>query len=170
MNVPGAKISKVLHDFYSPIASKVGIGVKTLLDRFPNKKVTVMGWSKGGSITTLAAVNLARMFPGKIGSVTFGHARLGNKAYADYYSTVVKPSWRVVNNRDLGAKIPLRIQGFHHFARELWFDGSSNSTYKVCDRSGEDDNCSNSRVFPSFDDHTSYLGINAMDGSSAGCK
>jgi hypothetical protein len=58
--------------------------------------------------------------------------------------------------------------GFHHWATEVWFP--EDGKYKICDSSGEDPTCANSRVGHSMVDHVTYLGIDKRLGNKNGCK
>ena len=49
--------------------------------------------------------------------------------------------------------------GFHHIAREIWYNKTDDPTYfKICDGSGEDPDCSDSVVGDCIEDHLVYLG------------
>jgi len=53
--------------------------------------------------------------------------------------------------------MPMIIQGFKHFSREVWYEENDNK-FKLCNESGEDDDCILSTWRMSLADHTSYFG------------
>ena len=62
----------------------------------------------------------------------------------------------MVHNRDIVPHLPPEVD-YHHSAFEVLLSLDC-STYKVCDKSGEDSSCSNS-FFPNYDpnDHDFYF-------------
>ena len=65
------------------------------------------------------------------------------------------------------------MMGYHHVAREIWYNSSSDaSMYKICNMSGEDPDCADSVIGDVIDDHLQYLGWstdcnNLMETSTA---
>ena len=57
--------------------------------------------------------------------------------------------------------VPLQAMGYVHVAREIFYTDQNSSTYKVCDKSGEDPTCSDSVPYTEWnpDDHMYYMGI-----------
>jgi hypothetical protein len=86
----------------------------------------------------------------------FGCPRTGDVNFAQYLTQKVKSIRRVIHNRDIVPHVPLVNQNYHHPAYEIWFDEDMN-TYKICNDSGEDPNCSSS-LYPNYSilDHISY--------------
>lgn len=80
--------------------------------------VYVTGHSLGGALSTLCSYELAtrRKWRGGTPDVinySFGSPRVGNKAFAEAFNSVVPNCWRVVNNNDAVALVP-RLIGYAH--------------------------------------------------------
>lgn len=61
------------------------------------------------------------------------------------------------------------MMGYHHWATEVFFPHNS-TVFKICDSSGEDPTCANSRIGHSMEDHMTYLGIDMRAGRQNGCR
>lgn len=171
---------------------------KVLSERCPNDDCTVyvVGHSLGGGIALLSAASLARTFmeDGKripIDVYAMGSPRMGNAAWAEYYSKdlsfpkgVIRQTFRVVNFCDVVTAAPPRTlklagktlwESYTHVAREYWLgDGEKQSAesadkVRVCDASGEDPKCSASCKLWSWAHHESYHGIMLGDGRLHQC-
>lgn len=66
---------------------------------------------------------------------------------------------RVIHNADPVPHLPMLWMGFHHTATEVWYNEPQTS-YVVCDGSGEDNLCADSLLLPiDVLDHLSYMNI-----------
>lgn len=65
---------------------------------------------------------------------------------------------RIVNNRDIVVRLPMRIFGFAHIGTEVWFNKENN--YTLCSSLSEDPSCSISFNIGSASDHVKYLNNN----------
>lgn len=112
--------------------------------------------------------------------MTFGQPRVGNAAFASYFSKHVRHTIRVTNGHDIVPHLPPYYSYFphktyHHFPREVWIHNSrvSNTLVymveKICDESGEDPSCSRSVTGNSIMDHLTYMGVNMEADSSDSC-
>lgn len=95
-----------------------------LLRRFasadPELPVTVVGHSQGGAMASLTFFELALLHPGRdVRAVTFGMPRIYNRAAAELHKQFDGRHTRVVNGRDLVARLPFRSWGFHHVGTKL---------------------------------------------------
>ena len=55
----------------------------------------------------------------RVGRVyTYGQPRVGNTAFADFYMTGTRVSWRLTHHRDPVPHLPLESMGFHHIGTE----------------------------------------------------
>eukprot|EP01129_Flabellula_baltica_P012080 TRINITY_DN539_c0_g2_i1.p1 TRINITY_DN539_c0_g2~~TRINITY_DN539_c0_g2_i1.p1 ORF type:complete len:305 (-),score=61.74 TRINITY_DN539_c0_g2_i1:45-959(-) len=137
----------------------------------PTCQVKVTGHSLGGALAVLSAMDVSDILnisSSDIRLITLGMPRVGNSNFADYVSTKVSESWRLVNQRDIVPHVPPKFLGFRHPGTEVWVQESGN--YLICDGSGEDPHCSNSKspFFTAFD-HLAILGIDSVDGKRYGC-
>jgi len=139
----------------------------------------VTGHSMGAAMAAFCGLDLAVNFKEEnVQVMTFGQPRIGNAAFASYYSHLVPNTIRVVNDRDIVPHLPpyypyFSHKTYHHFSREVWLYkiGWGSLVYgveKVCDDSGEDPTCSRSVMGCSIADHLVYYGIDLM-GHSRKC-
>ncbi|CAM9991059.1 unnamed protein product, partial [Phaeothamnion confervicola] len=69
--------------------------------------ILVTGHSLGGALATLTTLDFGRRFPkAQVTMYSFGAPRVGNTAFAELFSRVNGESFRVVNKRDLVARMP----------------------------------------------------------------
>ena len=67
--------------------------------------------------------------------------------------------WRVTHWQDLVIHMPPKtLQSYRHVGTEVFYD-SSFLKHRVCDGSGEDPSCSDSKLGYSINDHIHYFGI-----------
>jgi len=94
----------------------------------------------------------------KLEVITFGSPRVGDKKFAAYYNNKIGGStFRIVHWKDLVPHVPTKSMGYHHVAREIWYNSKS-TKWTVCNSSGEDKHCSNKKKLPSVNDHLKYMG------------
>ena len=89
------------------------------------------------------------------------HPAAGDEVYASTFNSVLGTSrlFRVVHYKDIVPHLPFEWMGFHHSPREVWFNEAQTS-YQVCDGTGEDPNCSDSlTIAASISDHLDYLNL-----------
>jgi predicted lipase len=140
--------------------------VKRLLAEEPKAKIFITGHSLGAALAALCAVELGASshslgFPIE-GVYTFGEPRVGNKAFADFYNTGNKVSWRLTHWRDPVPHLPSSGLGFQHISTEVFYTENSKK-FTVCDSSGEDQKCSDKLLFDgSINDHLTYMGESAF--------
>ncbi|KAI7757620.1 hypothetical protein M8C21_016511 [Ambrosia artemisiifolia] len=141
----------------------------------------VTGHSMGGAMAAFCGLDLALIYGSKnVQVVTFGQPRIGNAAFATYYSEVVPNTFRVTHEHDMVPHLPPYYQFFpqktyHHFPREVWVYniGLGFLIYeveKICDDSGEDPDCSRSVSGNSISDHLTYFGVEMGCDTSSNCR
>ncbi|XP_071702069.1 probable feruloyl esterase A [Rutidosis leptorrhynchoides] len=183
---PGCTNGKVHHGFfnaYNNTTVRPGIldGVSRAREVYGDLKIMVTGHSMGGAMAAFCGLDLALMYGSKnVQVTTFGMPRIGNAAFASYYSEVVPNTFRVTHAHDLVPHLPPYYQYFpqktyHHFPREVWlynigFGFLIYPVEMICDGSGEDPNCSRSVSGNSISDHLSYFGIEMGCDTSSKCK
>lgn len=95
--------------------------VKTI-EKYSGKieKILCIGHSFGGALATLASGYFGSMYNGKtpVTCHTFGSPRVGNVAYAEWYSRQVTRHVRIINEKDQGCQVPFG-PGFQHCSEAL---------------------------------------------------
>lgn len=137
--------------------------------------VYVTGHSLGAAMANVAAYDLATLgYPLAHPLINFGQPRTGDPAYAAAYAALVTnrtaagvgdgtSSYRVVHAADPVPQLPPQLLGYAHSPVEVWYNEASTS-YTLCEEaSGEDPQCSDSRVDLDFADHTVYLGVHISE-------
>jgi triacylglycerol lipase len=94
---------------WEPVTMEVASQAKARGDA-PAKPVWIVGHSRGGAFATLAASGWAQQGDVRIaGLYTFGQPRVGNAQFASHFASLGVPYFRVINERDAVAGVPLRI-------------------------------------------------------------
>ncbi|XP_073123627.1 lipase-like [Henckelia pumila] len=186
IDYPGVDDAMVHHGFYSAyyntsLRSGVLNAVKKAKQFYGDTKIMVTGHSMGGAMAAFCGLDLQLSFGEQdIQVMTFGQPRIGNAAFAEYYSKVVPNTFRITNGHDIVPHLPPYYRHFpqktyHHFQREVWlynigFGSLIYTVEKVCDNSGEDPTCSRSVTGNSITDHLSYYGVEMGCDSPSGCR
>merc|ERR1711865_848512 len=79
------KVHRGFYSQYLSIRTDTLKVVAQLIESMPQAKVTVMGWSFGGVIATMAAIDIAAAGHSIDMVITMGMPRVGNKAFVDHY-------------------------------------------------------------------------------------
>ncbi|KAA8548509.1 hypothetical protein F0562_000224 [Nyssa sinensis] len=175
LNYPGMPDAMVHHGFYyayhnTTVRPGVINAVKRAKKLYGNFTVMVTGHSMGGAMASFCGLDLALINEARdVQVMTFGQPRIGNAAFASYYSQLVPNTIRVTNEHDIVPHLPpyyyyFPQKTYHHFPREVWLYniGLGSLVYtveKVCDSSGEDPSCSRSVTGNSIIDHLVYYGV-----------
>jgi predicted lipase len=158
---PGCDGCTVADGFYNSYLS-LAPQIKNALNALGGGTTVVTGHSLGAAMAGLAIFDLYNSgFSVSGPHYTFGQPRDGDSTYASTYASTLGEDiiYRVVHNADVVPHLPTESMGFHHTAREVWYNEDS-SSYQVCDGSGEDPNCSDSVLLPiSVSDHLHYLNL-----------
>ncbi|XVF38649.1 hypothetical protein REPUB_Repub20aG0120600 [Reevesia pubescens] len=186
LNYPGMPDAMVHHGFYTAYHNttiRPGIlnAVKEAKEFYGDLDVMVTGHSMGGAMASFCALDLTVNHKVKnVQAITFGLPRIGNAAFASYYSKFVPNTIRVTNDHDMVPHLPPYYSYFpqktyHHFPREVWLYnlGLGSLVYrveKVCDGSGEDPDCSRSVTGNSIADHLNYYGVDLMCEQWRSCR
>ncbi|XP_028751640.1 lipase [Neltuma alba] len=148
---------------------------------YGDTKIIVTGHSMGGAMASFCGLDLVvNQNAQDVQVMTFGQPRVGNAAFASYYSELVPNTIRVTNGHDMVPHLPpyyyyFPRKTYHHFPREVWLHniGLGSLVYrieKICDGSGEDPSCSRSVSGSSILDHLSYYGIQMGSGQPGTCR
>jgi len=164
------QVHKGFKDDSSALYPGILAAVQSQLKGCSGCSILLTGHSLGGAIASILSEELSKDLTGiPIAEWTFGSPRTGNPAFANYHIGVVPQSWRIVNQHDIVPHLPTKLLDiFKHVPTEVWY--TNNSTYRVCDGSGEDPSCSDSyHAIGSVDDHLTYFGIDLRNGKPYGC-
>ena len=128
-----------------------------LLKKYPTASILNTGHSLGAALAVIGGMRLKAKFGKKTIVHNFGCPRVGNEAMAQYIATRVDTLYRVVHNRDLVPHLPFEDMAYKHPAYEVFWDEKF-SEHQICDKSGEDKNCSD-KFFPDYsaEDHDIYF-------------
>jgi len=155
---PSCRVAKGFYEAYLALAPDI----KVALHGLNAGTVVVTGHSLGASMAGIAMMDLyASGFNLAPAHYTFGQPRDGDEVYASTFNSVLGTSrlFRVVHYKDIVPHLPFEWMGFHHSPREVWFNEAQTS-YQVCDGTGEDPNCSDSlTIATSISDHLNYLDL-----------
>ncbi|KAJ8901622.1 hypothetical protein NDN08_003830 [Rhodosorus marinus] len=97
----------------------------------------VTGHSLGGALATLAATDMAVLYPDlRLTMYNYGSPKVGNHAFVSLYNRLVRDSARLVNASDIVARMPRQDWNFGHVNRcavvnakgVLWIDDGTPTT------------------------------------------
>ncbi|KAI4317633.1 hypothetical protein L6164_025488 [Bauhinia variegata] len=181
--VPDAMVHSGFYYAYHNTTIRPAIidAVKRAKEVYGDIGIMVTGHSMGGAIASFCGLDLTLKYKSQnVQVMTFGQPRLGNAAFASYYSKLVPNTIRVTNGHDIVPHLPpyyyyFPQKTYHHFAREVWLHSIEfgSLVYKVetvCDGSGEDPTCSRSVHGNSITDHLAYYGVNMGCDASSSCR
>ncbi|KAL9407848.1 hypothetical protein AB3S75_046399 [Citrus x aurantiifolia] len=186
INYPGMSDAMVHHGFYSAyhnttIRPAIINAVERAKDFYGDLNIMVTGHSMGGAMAAFCGLDLTvNLGIQNVQVMTFGQPRIGNAAFASYYTQLVPNTFRVTNGHDIVPHLPPYYSYFpqktyHHFPREVWLYniGLGSLIYeieKICDGSGEDPSCSRSVTGNSVSDHLVYFGVRMGCNGRTPCR
>lgn len=156
--------------FYSSFLSvkvKIESMIHEFKSAFPTAKISVTGHSLGAALALFALAEFSndKSYQSIIISeqYVFGCPRIGNKAFADWFSVHMPITYRMVHKKDPVPHLPLRIMDFYHVRYEVFYEDDYELCH-VCSQSGEDEKCSNqySKDLNLYD-HLRYLNVNFIE-------
>eukprot|EP00012_Vannella_robusta_P002660 CAMPEP_0206191178 /NCGR_PEP_ID=MMETSP0166-20121206/5207_1 /ASSEMBLY_ACC=CAM_ASM_000260 /TAXON_ID=95228 /ORGANISM="Vannella robusta, Strain DIVA3 518/3/11/1/6" /LENGTH=158 /DNA_ID=CAMNT_0053607431 /DNA_START=488 /DNA_END=961 /DNA_ORIENTATION=+ len=154
----GVEVGLGFYKEWNDLSPQVIPAVQNLTANYPSAKIWVTGHSLGAAISILCAAELAQEGYSDISVYNYGLPRVGNEAFSDYYRSIVPNTFRVVNGHDIVPHVPLYDMGFFHVPTEVWENPAESFSFRICDGSGEDPNCSDSQTLDlSVYDHLHYL-------------
>lgn len=160
----GCEVHRGFYHSYQDVAAPARAAVRALRAKYPDAPLYVTGHSLGAAEAEFAALDMAEQGITPAMAYTFGCPRVGGSKWYLYYAKMVPNGhFRITHFADPVPHLPLEIMGFHHTAREIWYN-EFNTKYKVCDGSGEDPHCADSILVPLLiTDHLTYMGLNLTE-------
>jgi pimeloyl-ACP methyl ester carboxylesterase len=99
---------------YATMRAELMRAVEGCSHRVPPDEIICVGHSLGGALATLASVDMRKIFPGTVVRAhTFGSPRLGNRAFAKWYASVIHEHVRVAHMNDPVPRVPFSCH-FEH--------------------------------------------------------
>jgi len=126
----------------------------------PESKVHVTGHSLGAALAHVCTSDLKNDGTDPDAVITFGSPRTGNDEFVKYCSDTNRTRWRLTHHRDPIVHLPpmVAFSQFVHAPVEVFYMDSTGLAHRVCDGSGEDENCSAGMIpLPTTTDHLHYL-------------
>jgi len=166
--VSGALVHKGFYNTWLSLNDTITKNVQSLKKSYPSYTVYITGHSLGAAIATFNALSFQETGFSPVVFYDFGSPRVGNQKFANYFATKVANP-RVVHYNDCVPQVPPEfIDGWNywHVAYEIWYN-MNQSSYKICNSSGEDPSCQDSLQASSLDcnSHLDYLN-ETLGGSS----
>lgn len=154
----GSKVFFGFIDAYQAVARPVFDNLKRLMKEHNEERVTVIGYSLGGAMATLAAAEYQYLLPNGVRHVfTFGLPRVGNPTFATGIDKLLKGKfYYVVNGRDWVPHMPPRDGAFSHPSGQIWINPSGSSNWAFYP--GQENKYGANSVKPiwTLDDHINY--------------
>ncbi|WOL11836.1 lipase-like [Canna indica] len=185
LNYPDMPDAMVHHGFYSAyhnttLRPGIVIAVQKAREFYGDIPVMVTGHSMGGAMASFCALDLTiNLGIPNVQLMTFGQPRIGNAAFASFFSKYVPNAIRLTNQNDMVPHLPpyyyyFPQKTYHHFPREVWIHnvGIGSLVYvieQICDNSGEDPDCCRSVRGSSISDHLRYLGVDMQAETWGSC-
>ncbi|XP_010558482.1 PREDICTED: probable feruloyl esterase A isoform X2 [Tarenaya hassleriana] len=187
LNYPDMPDAMVHHGFYSAyhntsVRPAVLSAVKQAKNYYGDIDIIVTGHSMGGAMASFCGLDLVvNEGEEKVQVMTFGQPRVGNAAFASYYSMLVPNTFRITHDHDIVPHLPpyyyyFPQKTYHHFPTEVWLRDVGYGyliiygVEKVCDNTGEDPTCSRSVRGSSISDHLAYFGVELGCEASRSCN
>lgn len=88
-----------------------------------DKTIRIAGYSLGGALASLAAMDVATSWLPyrKLEVFTFASPRTGSAKWAEHYGRQRISSWRIANQKDPVVKVPFKFLGYRHVGVPLRF-------------------------------------------------
>ncbi|KAI9596412.1 Alpha/Beta hydrolase protein [Syncephalis fuscata] len=168
---------------YEAIRNDLKSEIASLVKLYPKYTVTFTGHSLGAALAVLASVDARISTPSVYQqTVTFGEPRVGNPAFANMASALLKQAVssrtggyipspvRVVNYDDIVPRLPPTMFDYQHHDTELWISTDKGDQASLCEsgKQQEDPNCARSKSASiNVDRHNNYFGV--LMGRSGPC-
>lgn len=161
---PYCKDCQVHKGFYKAelnVIAMVQTEVARLRLIYPSYKIIITGHSLGAALAALTVVDLS-MLHSNLELFNYGCPRVGNQAFASFFSNNIIQRNRVTHHKDTVPHCPMH-ERFTHFSGEFYHEDKTGGDLVMC-TGYEDPKCSYQWTITSIEDHMLYLGL------SIGCE
>ncbi|EGF77492.1 hypothetical protein BATDEDRAFT_91713 [Batrachochytrium dendrobatidis JAM81] len=148
-----AKVHAGFQNSYMVAREEVLTVIQQTVAKYPDYQIIFTGHSLGAAVASLAAVDYIDKNPSdssKVSLYTYGSPRIGNKAFADWYSTIpFRGLFRITRTKDPVPHLPPQAFTYRHFKQEYLIDADGNT--KSCTNNGdagETSDCADVDYFP----------------------
>lgn len=121
--------------FYNGFAGVEGYvrsNVQALLSTYRGAKIMITGYSLGGALAVIGALDMKMIFDHVDEFYSFGQPRVGNELFANNFVKQVGTHFRVIHYADIIPHLPPQTPlPYSHFAYEIWYDEGMQK-YKTC--------------------------------------
>lgn len=162
-DVPEVRVHKGFWKGYTNLRPQILAMLQPVADKYPSYPIVVTGHSLGGALASLCAMDIARDGAAhRMVMWDLGTPRVGNTAFANYFSALVPTRFRMVWERDIIPQHPSQGfgKGWTHPPQEIWHYKKSWRQCSLYD--GEDPACQDSLwsiTTVSVVDHLRYFGL-----------
>ncbi|KAJ2099222.1 hypothetical protein IW146_009819, partial [Coemansia sp. RSA 922] len=160
-NISGSSVVSGFLSGYLIASTQVVQTVVNLSKKFPDYTIVATGHSLGGARASLFVADLTTKYPSlapRVQLFTYGQAKCGNQAFAQYMDNLGIPIYREINRGDLAPHLPFDNRPYVHFGTEAWVTFSDETVF--C-KSGDYSRCSASLSPAAYSiaDHSTYKGL-----------
>jgi len=164
----GCKVHSGFYQGYMYLKDQIVPTIRSLKSKYPNLPVRVTGHSLGAALATHCVADLMGVEKIPVDMlIHYGEPRVGDSGFSQWFRNLGVVTTRVTHYKDIVPHLPPKDFGFWHVPKEIWF--TDDTSYRVCDGSGEDPTCSDSVLGDSIADHLTYLGVDLRNGGANGC-
>lgn len=140
------KVGDGFMDNYNSVAASLK-GNLTDIGCTKGSKLSITGHSLGAAEAAIAMFDLKYEGYDIVETYTFGQPRVGDQVFVDAFAAEFGSidTYRVTHADDPVPHLPFEFMDFVHISTEVWYKSTTSKGYVVCDGSGEDSKCSNSK-------------------------
>jgi hypothetical protein len=140
------KVGDGFMDNYNSVADFVK-GNLTDIGCTKGSRLSITGHSLGAAEAAIAMFDLKHEGYDIVETYTFGQPRVGDATFVSAYEAEFGPidTYRVTHADDPVPHLPFEFMDFKHISTEVWYETTTANGYVVCNGSGEDPKCSNSK-------------------------
>jgi triacylglycerol lipase len=116
-----------VHEGFSKAVDRVWelLWLNLLKFRTAQQPLFITGHSLGGALATLSALRFASTNQPVQALYTFGSPRVGDRTYLKHFTEALGDrAFRLVNDEDVVAKVPLKAMGYCHVGEKYRFDST----------------------------------------------
>jgi len=155
----GCKVHEGFYGDFKEVQSDMMKKLNSKIKNHPDSQIIVTGHSLGAAIATLAASELISKGIQVDHLYTFGSPRVGDSNYVSWFESKFNTNnvFRITHHMDPVPHLPPLDFTFLHLPYEVFYN-LENSSYQICDGSGEDKNCSDKYIADLLvTDHITYM-------------